>query len=395
MPVGAYLSGGLDSSLISALAQIEKGRRAAHLLDRLQGPALRRARPAGGGRAGARHQPPRRRGRARARSRGRSRRSSATPRRRWCGPRPCRSSCSPREVRANDLKVVITGEGADELFWGYDLFKEVSCASSTGPSRSGPSALLEEFYPYLGGGGARRGPRFHALPARDGLARRSARLAPDPGRRRQPRCKAFYRPEIAAGIGETRFPGRLRDELPAGVRRLEHAGARRLARGATLLEPYLLAAQGDRVAMAHGVEGRFPVSRPSRIRLLRRAAAGAKARRRCATRSRSATLAADLLPRRSWPAPSSPTGRPRSSPSSAPRRPDWVEEALSPAALAETGIWDAGPRRRAVQRCRRGRATGDPRGDGAGRRSSRPSSGTRSSAGPAADAIRPRPRSHM
>ena len=26
----------------------------------------------------------------------------------------------------------------------------------------------------------------------------------------------------------------------------------------TLLEPYLLAAQGDRVAMAHGVEGRYP-----------------------------------------------------------------------------------------------------------------------------------------
>src|SRR6185312_16021450 len=27
---------------------------------------------------------------------------------------------------------------------------------------------------------------------------------------------------------------------------------------ATLLEPYLLAAQGDRVAMAHGVEARYP-----------------------------------------------------------------------------------------------------------------------------------------
>ena len=37
--------------------------------------------------------------------------------------------------------------------------------------------------------------------------------------------------------------------------RLERAAWLELA---TLLEPYLLSAQGDRVAMAHGVEGRFP-----------------------------------------------------------------------------------------------------------------------------------------
>ena len=51
---------------------------------------------------------------------------------------------------------------------------------------------------------------------------------------------------------------RLRDGLPAGF-----AGWDPLERAAwlevtTLLEPYLLAAQGDRVAMAHGVEGRYP-----------------------------------------------------------------------------------------------------------------------------------------
>ena len=57
---------------------------------------------------------------------------------------PVRSILLAEQVRANDLKVVITGEGADELFWGYDLFKEV---------------VLRELQPRRAGagGGAARG----------------------------------------------------------------------------------------------------------------------------------------------------------------------------------------------------------------------------------------------
>ena len=31
-----------------------------------------------------------------------------------------------RQVREAGITVIATGEGADELFWGYDLFKEVA-----------------------------------------------------------------------------------------------------------------------------------------------------------------------------------------------------------------------------------------------------------------------------
>ena len=51
---------------------------------------------------------------------------------RWCGIRkypyyvllPCLCSAFPKKVRENNIKVVITGEGADEMLAGYDIFKE-------------------------------------------------------------------------------------------------------------------------------------------------------------------------------------------------------------------------------------------------------------------------------
>ncbi len=49
---------------------------------------------------------------------------SGTWKYRRCVPRRFRCSCCPSRVRAEGLKVVLTGEGADEIFAGYDIFKE-------------------------------------------------------------------------------------------------------------------------------------------------------------------------------------------------------------------------------------------------------------------------------
>ena len=185
-----------------------------------------------------------------------------------------------REVRANDLTVVITGEGADELFWGYDLFKEVAIRELSQREPERARELLAQLYPYLGAGGARRGPAWQPLPARDGGRRRSARLASDPGRgdrgRSAPSTAPSSPPELGADAG--RWSG-----CASACRPGSTAGAR-LERAAwlevtTLLEPYLLAAQGDRVAMAQRGRGPLPVPRPSRVRALGGAAGGAQARR--------------------------------------------------------------------------------------------------------------------
>ena len=64
--------------------------------------------------------------RGRPRSPPRSRMWSGTPRCRWCARRRCRCSCWPGRCASTAITVVATGEGADELFWGYELFKEVA-----------------------------------------------------------------------------------------------------------------------------------------------------------------------------------------------------------------------------------------------------------------------------
>ena len=61
---------------------------------------------------------------ARATSREVFPRTIRTPRARCCAPRRRRCSCCRGLVRRSNVKVVLTGEGADEVLGGYDIFKE-------------------------------------------------------------------------------------------------------------------------------------------------------------------------------------------------------------------------------------------------------------------------------
>src|SRR5262249_35022558 len=56
-----------------------------------------------------------------------------------------------RLVRNEGIKVVLTGEGADEMFAGYDLFREAKVRRfwARHPSSASRPRLLERLYPYL------------------------------------------------------------------------------------------------------------------------------------------------------------------------------------------------------------------------------------------------------
>jgi asparagine synthase (glutamine-hydrolysing) len=355
VPVGAYLSGGLDSSLISALAQVRKGGelrtfsiafKDPHYDERAQQEAVARA-------LRTQHHVVEAGPREIAAALPDVVRHTETPLIRTA---PVPLYLLAKEVRANDLTVVVTGEGADELFWGYDLFKEVAIRELHRRDPDRALAMLDDLYPYLSEAGARRGPAFTRFLLETGaddsdLGSHMTRIEATAT------VKAFYRPEVAAEIGGGSSLERLRGSLPESFGSLSTLERAAWLEVTTLLEPYLLGAQGDRVAMASGVEGRYPFLDH---RVFAHAAGLPPERKLDGMRDKIALrdLAAGLLPAEIGERPKQPYRAPEVAPFFGPNAPDWVEDRLAPAALAETGIWDPTRVEGLLRRCRAGRATG-------------------------------------
>jgi asparagine synthase (glutamine-hydrolysing) len=259
------------------------------------------------------------------------------------------------EVRRNDIVVVATGEGADELFWGYDLFKEVVVRELHRSDPERARDMLENLYGYLPAE-ARRGPVWDRFlletgeaddPISSHMTRAEATAA----------VKAFYRPEVAAELGEGSSLERLRAALPAGFGGWSSLQRASWLEISTLLEPYLLAPQGDRVGMAHGVEGRYPFLDH---RVFEHAARLPEERKLAGLTEKVALreLAEGLVPAQILERSKQPYRAPEVAPFFGEGAPEWVEESLAPPALEETGIWDPKRVESLLKRCRAGRATG-------------------------------------
>ena len=162
-------------------------------------------------------------------------------------------------VREAGIKAVLTGEGADEMLAGYDLFREAKIREfwSRQPDSERRPLLFDRLYPYMV-----RSPRQTKAFARE-FWKRGIDNPSAPDFSHQPRwsttraLKRFFSAATRADV-EGRHLVTPLDSLPGGYGEWDLLGRAQYLEVKTLLSGYLLSSQGDRMLMAHSVEGRFP-----------------------------------------------------------------------------------------------------------------------------------------
>jgi asparagine synthase (glutamine-hydrolysing) len=238
-----------------------------------------------------------------------------------------------RLVRDSGVKVVLTGEGSDEAFLGYGIFKDTLLLSSWNDlSADEKRERLARVHPYL-----------------DHFSEDSGRLLGLYQQLASFSTSGIFSHEMRFQNG--RFSARLLRDAGDPIPRVLEWLAGEPSYNAlspvqkaqwlefkTLLAGYLLSTQGDRMAMAHGVENRCPFLDPAVVRLaasvnlrfddgydekwlLKRAMAG---------HAPAAVIAKGKVPYRAPDSAAFTT-----------HRPEYIDELLDPRAIEDLGFLDA------------------------------------------------------
>jgi asparagine synthase (glutamine-hydrolysing) len=166
-----------------------------------------------------------------------------------------------RLVRENHIKVVLTGEGADEMFAGYNIFKEdkVRRFWARRPDSKLRPQLLAKLYPYIFAQGGGKSARFLETFFKRGMTETGSPVYSHQVRwGNTAQLHNFFTAEINNGRGLADFVERYSAGLPEGFMAWHPLSRAQYTEIRIFLTNYLLAAQGDRMAMANAVEGRYP-----------------------------------------------------------------------------------------------------------------------------------------
>lgn len=260
-------------------------------------------------------------------------------------------------VRDSGVKVVLSGEGADEVFLGYELFKETllrrsALAAPAGAGGGGFASLYPELPSRLRSSGLWGDFFVVAGPPDDMLFSHLPRFG------LSSRIRRFYSPEFLAELGEFDPLDELRNSLPDAFAQWSPLGRAAWLEMHTLLSPYLLATQGDRMTMAHGVELRVPYLDH---RLFEFAAALPDAAKLNGTKDKAILRdwAAGVLPAAAASRPKHAYRAPVVAPLLGTNAPEWVQDLLSPDEVRRAGIFSPEAVDGLVRRCGNGRREGE------------------------------------
>ncbi len=163
-------------------------------------------------------------------------------------------------VRESGYKVVLTGEGADEILAGYDIFKEVKVRQflEKGPSSKWRPLILKRLYPYLAISPVRSLKYAEAFFNGAGSGFAAAYSSHIPRWKTTSMIKMFYSEEYKKFLNGYRSADELSLFLAQTPPYDDPVTQALYIEMKTLLPGYLLSSQGDRMAMANSVEARFP-----------------------------------------------------------------------------------------------------------------------------------------
>lgn len=242
-----------------------------------------------------------------------------------------------RLAHQHNYKVVLTGEGADEFLGGYDIFKEDKIRRfwAREPSSKRRPLLFQKLYPEINRVGA-ASPAFISAFFGADLGETSA---PDYSHRvrwrNNRRSQRFFSADFRARLPDTAEEIRLPDSFPQWGP-LQRA---QFLETDIFMSGYLLSSQGDRPAMAHAVEGRYPFLDYRVVEFCNALPASMKLRvlreKWLLREAFKGWLPDDILQRRK---------RPYRAPIyrcfAGSTAPEYVHELFDPASLARTGIFD-------------------------------------------------------
>jgi asparagine synthase (glutamine-hydrolysing) len=165
-----------------------------------------------------------------------------------------------KKVRENNIKVVITGEGADEMLAGYDIFKEGIIREfwSRQPDSKYRPLLFQKLYPYLAQFQGRNKSMlkfFFGYQLQDTDSPFYSHIL---RWRNTSNILNYLSPAVLESIRGYNPYKEVTALLPADFNHYDRLSKSQWLESVFFMSGYLLSSQGDRVAMANSVEGRYP-----------------------------------------------------------------------------------------------------------------------------------------
>ncbi len=163
-----------------------------------------------------------------------------------------------KKLKLSGEKVVLTGEGADEILLGYDIFRESECIEfvNSKPDSKWRYHIFDSLYSYLP---QFKNPRYRRL-AVDTLMREGDYSVLKPIQSRlSNNLRTLMSFKESDKIGQSVLHNLIEEYREYTINYdLDNIDMIQLYEINNLLSGYLLSSQGDRVSMASSIEGRYP-----------------------------------------------------------------------------------------------------------------------------------------